>query len=98
MAKAEMGKLHAYAKAQVSASWEVRNAALLSTFQVKILSGEGIPSWRFGWKSICTVDWKISPQKSYRKKLFRTIAEKGMPEPVPASACVSKSPKSGLRV
>ncbi|RYE72922.1 MAG: phosphoadenosine phosphosulfate sulfotransferase [Oxalobacteraceae bacterium] len=82
MAKKEMSKLHAYAKEHgIRFFGKFVTPPLLSTFQVKILSGRGIPSWASGGND-CTVDLKISPQKSYRKKLFRTIAEKGMPEPV----------------
>lgn len=82
MAKDEMGKLHAYARAHgIRFFGKFVTPQLLSTFQVKILSGRGIPSWASGGND-CTVDLKISGQKSYRKKLFRTISQKGMPEPV----------------
>jgi DNA sulfur modification protein DndC len=82
MAKAEMGKLHAYAKAHgIRFFGKFVTPQLLSTFQVKILSERGIPSWVSGGND-CTIDLKILPQKSYRKKLFRTITEKGMPEAV----------------
>lgn len=82
MAREEMGKLHGYAKKHdIRFFGKFVTPQLLSTFQVKILSGRGIPSWASGGND-CTVDLKITAQKSYRKKLFRTIAEKGMPEPV----------------
>ena len=78
----EMGKLHAYAKEHgIRFFGKFVTPPLLPTFQVKILSGRGIPSWASGGND-CTVDMKIFPQKSYRKKLFRMIAEKGVPEPV----------------
>jgi DNA sulfur modification protein DndC len=82
MAKDEMGKLHAYAKEHgIRFFGKFVTPQLLSTFQVKILSWRGIPSCAPRGND-CTVDLKISPQKSYRKRLFRTIAHKGMPDAV----------------
>ncbi|MBK4737892.1 adenine nucleotide alpha hydrolase family protein [Noviherbaspirillum pedocola] len=82
MAKEEMGKLHAFAEQHgIRFFGKFVTPPLLSTFQVKVLSGRGIPSWASGGND-CAVDLKLQAQKSYRKKLFRVLAEKGMREPV----------------
>ena len=55
MAKKEMGKLHAYAKEHgIRFFGKFVTPPLLSTFQVKILSGRGIPSLASGGND-CTV-------------------------------------------
>jgi DNA sulfur modification protein DndC len=54
---------------------------LLSTFQMKILTGRGLPSFA-NVSSDCTSDLKIFPQIRLRKKLFKALIEQGMSEPV----------------
>lgn len=55
--------------------------SLASTFQVKVLSGRGMPSFA-GTNTDCSQDLKIKPQASYRNNLFKHLAKAGLPEPV----------------
>lgn len=55
--------------------------SLASSFQLKILSGRGIPSFP-GGNSDCTQDLKIKPQASFRNRLFREVEHQGLPTPV----------------
>lgn len=59
----------------------IATPGLLSTFQVKILSGRGIPSFASGG-SDCSVDLKVTPQLAARRKLFSRLASEGLPKPV----------------
>lgn len=54
---------------------------LTSTFQVKVLTGRGLPSFA-GAQSDCTTDLKLSPQIRFRKQLFAGLADEHLPEPV----------------
>ena len=45
------------------------------------ISGRGLPSFP-GTHGDCSTDLKITPQRSFRRKLFRQLAEKGLPVPV----------------
>lgn len=54
---------------------------LLATWQLKILSGRGLPSFP-GSQSDCSVDLKIHPQRMFRRRLFRELAKERLPEPV----------------
>lgn len=51
---------------------------MASSWQLKVLTGRGLPSFP-GGSSDCTVDLKIAPQQAFRKKLFREIEKSGMP-------------------
>lgn len=53
---------------------------LSSTFQVKVLSGRGLPSFA-GQNTDCSQDLKIKPQQSFRTKLFRTLDHEHQAEP-----------------
>lgn len=55
--------------------------AMASTFQVKILSGRALPSIP-GTHGDCSTDLKISPQRTFRRQLFRSLAGHGHAEPV----------------
>lgn len=54
---------------------------LLSTWQVKVLTGRGLPSFP-GKNSDCSVDLKIRPQQKFRRELFRSMEMGGLSEPV----------------
>jgi 3'-phosphoadenosine 5'-phosphosulfate sulfotransferase (PAPS reductase)/FAD synthetase len=47
-----------------------------STFQFKILTGRGLPSYA-GGQGDCTVDLKVAPQKRDRKLLFKQLKKEG---------------------
>lgn len=78
----ELRKMTLFAKQhQIRFLAKVVRPNLSSTWQVKILSGRGIPSFA-GTSSDCTQDLKISPQIAFRKRLFRNLAEEGLPDAV----------------
>lgn len=54
---------------------------LLSTWQVSILSGRALPSYA-GMKGDCSVSYKILPQRSFRRKLFRRLKHENLGTPV----------------
>lgn len=60
---------------------KVVQPSMASTFQLKVLSGRGLPSFP-GTHGDCSTDLQITPQRSFRRKLFRQLAEKGLPVPV----------------
>lgn len=78
----ELRKMKRYAeKHGIRLIISIATPGLASTFQVKILTGRGIPSYA-GTSSDCVIDLKVQPQTSARKKLFRKLASEGLPEPV----------------
>lgn len=78
----ELNKMGAYARKHgLALKTAIIKPTLASTWQVKILTGRGIPSFA-GGKSDCTTDLKISPQIRFRKNLFATWNKQGLPEPV----------------
>lgn len=78
----ELNKMGAYARRHgLALQTAIITPTLASTWQVKILSGRGIPSFA-GGKSDCTTDLKISPQIRFRKNLFEAWMKQGLPEPV----------------
>lgn len=78
----ELNKMGRYARQHgLALQTAVIEPTLASTWQMKILTGRGIPSFA-GGKSDCTVDLKISPQIRFRKTLFTTWTKQGFPEPV----------------
>lgn len=58
---------------------------LASTWQVKILTGRGLPSYA-GTSSDCSIDLKSGPQISFRRRLSCDIANQGLPEVVTCPA------------
>lgn len=78
----EMKKMRAYAKAKgFRFRGEIVEPSLLSSFQLKILTGRGLPSWA-GTSTDCTVELKLNAQRAARKRLFRELRDAGMNEPV----------------
>lgn len=55
--------------------------SLAATFQVKVLSGRALPSFP-GTHGDCSTDLKISPQRTFCRQLFRSLAGQGLAEPV----------------
>lgn len=58
----------------------ISQPSLLSTTQVKILSGRGIPSYA-GTSNDCSVSLKINPQRAARNDLFRSLKQEGLLTP-----------------
>lgn len=52
----------------------IAQPSLLSTWQMKILSGRGLPSFA-GQNTDCSIDLKVKPQAALRKALFMEIKE-----------------------
>ncbi|MEC4720437.1 phosphoadenosine phosphosulfate sulfotransferase [Noviherbaspirillum sp. CPCC 100848] len=81
----ELHKMEVYAKKHgIDLTTKIVYPHLLSTFQVKTLSGRGLPSFA-GSSSDCTGDLKIQGQRSFRGKFFREIKNNGLP---PAVTCL----------
>lgn len=55
--------------------------SLASSWQMKILTGRGIPSFA-GTNADCSMDLKVGPQRSYSRKLQRGLAGQGYAEMV----------------
>lgn len=60
---------------------KVVTPGMSSTFQMKILSGRGIPSYP-GGNGDCSMDLKVTPQRQFRKKLFKSLSKRSFKEPV----------------
>lgn len=60
---------------------KIAQPGLLSTFQVKILSGRGLPSYPGGNKD-CSMDLKVTGQRRARIEIIKTLTTKGYKEPV----------------
>ena len=73
---AEFGKRHDF---KVIA--KVVQPSMAATFQLKVLSGRALPSFP-GTHGDCSTDLKITPQRTYRRKLFRQLAGQGLQPPV----------------
>lgn len=79
---AEMIKMKAYGqKNGFKVITKVAQPSLLTTFQVKILSGRGLPSYSGGNKD-CTQDLKINNQRRARNEIIKSLVNKGFAEPV----------------
>lgn len=59
----------------------IATPALLSSWQLKLLSGRGLPSFP-GMNTDCSVDLKVKPQALLRHAIFQELEELGMYEPV----------------
>lgn len=78
----ELKKIAAFGKANgFQVITRIATPALLSTWQLKVLSGRGLPS--FPSQNVdCSWDMKIQPQARLRKELFQKLRSDGMQEPV----------------
>lgn len=80
--RAELDKIATFAQTNGIEFYSiVCQPSILNTFQIKVLTGRGLPSYPEG-NSDCSVDLKISPQVRERKKLFDSLKHRGLPEPV----------------
>ncbi|WP_341744777.1 hypothetical protein [Azonexus hydrophilus] len=80
--KVEMRKIQRYAKKhQLDVECHIAKPNLMATWQMKVLSGRGLPSYA-GNNSDCSMDLKITPQRALRKRLFARFKEQGLPDPV----------------
>lgn len=78
----ELNKMGRYARRHgLALQTAIIEPTLASTFQVKILTGRGIPSFA-GGEGDCTSDLKISGQVRFRKNLFATWTKQGLPPPI----------------
>ncbi|WP_425953253.1 phosphoadenosine phosphosulfate sulfotransferase [Ralstonia pseudosolanacearum] len=79
--RAEMGKMRRFAHEMgIRLSTKVVQPNMLSTWQLKVLTGRGLPSFA-GAQADCSQDLKINPQRVFRRRLFRKWKEQGLPEP-----------------
>ncbi|WP_432263131.1 phosphoadenosine phosphosulfate reductase family protein [Cupriavidus sp. TMH.W2] len=80
--RAEMAKMRRFAKEHgIRLSTKVVQPNLLSTWQLKVLTGRGLPSFA-GAQGDCSQDLKITPQRVFRRSLFRKLKEQNLPAPV----------------
>lgn len=81
-AKLEMQKVRSFAKRHgLNVRTRFVSPNILSSFQVKVLSGRALPSFA-GTNTSCSVDWKVTPMANFRSRLFRQLKKEGRPEPV----------------
>lgn len=79
--RAELAKMRKFGEEHgINVQVAIARPNMLSTFQLKILTGRGVPSFPNG-SSDCSIDLKINAQKRLRKQLFKALVEGGMPEP-----------------
>lgn len=76
----DMQKMVAYgAKHGFRVITRIAKPALLSTWQLKVLSGRGLPSFP-GSNTDCSVDLKVTPQARLRKQIYKELQDDGLPE------------------
>lgn len=82
LGKREAAKMARFAKLHgIKFISQVATPSLLSTTQVRILSGRAIPSYP-GSRMDCTQDLKIRPMRAARNRLFKELASAGFKDPV----------------
>lgn len=80
--RAEHSKMRAYGKKHgFKVITKEVQPYFASTFQAKVLTGRGLPSFA-GTSSDCSVDLKITPQQRERRKMFAALKSKGLAEVV----------------
>jgi DNA sulfur modification protein DndC len=80
--RTEHRKMREFAKkAGFKLRTEVVQPSLLMSWQGKVLSGRGLPTFP-GTGSDCSYDLKIAPQRAARKRIFHELGLLGMNEPV----------------
>ncbi|MCA7889130.1 phosphoadenosine phosphosulfate reductase family protein [Burkholderia contaminans] len=80
--KAELEKMRRFGEEHgIDVQVAIAQPNILSMFQVKVLTGRGLPSFANG-SNDCSQDMKISPQIRLRKQLLSEIQKEGMREPV----------------
>ncbi len=79
--RAELAKMRRFGeKHGINVQVAIARPHILSTFQMKVLTGRGLPSFPNG-SSDCSVDLKVTPQTRLRKQLFKALVDGGMPTP-----------------
>ena len=79
--RAELAKMRQFGEERgINVQVAVARPNILSTFQMKVLTGRGLPSFPNG-SSDCSVDLKVTPQARLRKQLFKAFVDGGMPAP-----------------
>lgn len=80
--RAELAKMRKFGEERgLNIQTAIAQPNLLSTFQMKILTGRGLPSFP-NVSSDCSVDLKITAQMRLRKQLFSAFINDGMHAPV----------------
>lgn len=80
--RSELRKMEAFGRKHgIPVSTKVVTPNLLSTFQVKVLTGRGLPSFQTG-SSDCSTDLKLTPSRVYRNQWFAKVKDAGWKEPV----------------
>lgn len=80
--QSELGKMEAFGRRHgLNVQTAIARPNLLSTFQMKMLTGRGLPSFP-NVSSDCSQDLKVTPQIRLRRQIFRALIDGGMPEPV----------------
>lgn len=81
-AQSDLRKISAFGKTHgLRIIVKVAKPSLLNTWQMKVLTGRGLPSFP-GANADCSQDLKIIPQQKLRAKLLAELENKGMEEPV----------------
>lgn len=80
--RAELAKMLEFGhEHQLNVQTAIAKPNLLATFQMKILTGRGLPSFP-NVSSDCSIDLKVIPQTRLRNRLFAALSEQGMSAPV----------------
>lgn len=80
--RAELHKMERFGQQHgFSITTQVVTPPLASTFQVKTLTGRGLPSF-VGQNADCSISLKCDPQSSWRNRFFKAMKEQGAPQPV----------------
>lgn len=82
LCESEMIKMRRYGKKHgFKVITKIAQPAILSTFQVKVLSGRGLPSYANGSRD-CSMDLKVNSQRRARNEILKALVDKGFNEPV----------------
>lgn len=80
--KVELAKMEQYGRKHgFKVTTAVVTPSLASRFQVKVLTGRGMPSFA-GQNTDCSIDLKQAPAIAWRREFFRSLERQGLPEPV----------------
>lgn len=80
--KQELAKMYRYGKAHgFEVYTQIVTPSLASTFQIKVLTGRGMPSFA-GQNTDCSIDLKQKPQIAWRNAFLKSMQDKGLGEPV----------------
>ena len=78
----DLRKMAAFGKTHgLNLTIRIARPSLLNTWQMKVLSGRGLPSFA-GTNADCSVSLKVEPQQKLRANLYSELEGRGMAEPV----------------